>query len=106
MVVYHCEQVMGLVLPGHASPPVQAVLYGIFPLSLSGGFASYCYMKYRSRRITKFVAGNAQSKDTLVLKNVHRFKNVAEVQLVACHYYFIIMCVRQTCNMLLLHGSL
>lgn len=58
---------------------LQGVLYGIFPAMLLGAFISYCYVRYRSRPVAKFIEAAAQAESNLVLKDVYHFKDVFEV---------------------------
>jgi pyruvate-formate lyase-activating enzyme len=56
------------------------VLYGIFPAVLLGAALSWAYMRRRRAPLAKLVAGQAAGEADVVLKDVHRFKDVYEVR--------------------------
>lgn len=57
------------------------MLYGIFPAVLLGGALSWAYMRTCRAPLAKLVAGQAAGEANVVLKDVHRFRDVYEVGL-------------------------
>eukprot|EP00883_Tetradesmus_obliquus_P002715 jgi/Sobl393_1/12921/SZX78204.1 len=57
------------------------VLYGIFPAVLLGAGLSWAYMRRRRAPLAKLVAGQAAGESNVVLKDVYRFKDVYEAEL-------------------------
>lgn len=55
------------------------MLYGIFPSMLLGAWVSYMYLKHRRKPLPKLIEAAAMVEDSIVLKDVYRFKDIYEV---------------------------